>query len=314
MESKLQAFKDYIFNLSGQHNHEGTDGDSKKQKFVCREALKAYWEAKPTTLSDFLKDAKLVRADAGDILESYLQVWSIVCYTAENIYDLRFIDLLTSETGDILLPLSAPPSAWPKDRHSQQFIQNFMENQWMFAPLKFGSTMIFRRSLAKERILPIEKLDEIRKPENYFRYPSTVSKAQFYPCCITGDRPQTVILKSIGPGTTEPAEWDNEVDIYTTFRYFVDTQDPGPDGFILTKANPFDYITTCFDSWVQDHGEAGKTWTITLEYAALGNLGQFCEQQASTIHAFKGEDKYRFWDRVLRDLLQGFVCIHGVDW
>jgi hypothetical protein len=313
---KLFGFKNFVSDSRRTHNHEGVDGDGEPQKFVCREALNEYWK---DTLGDLLKGVNLhLCVDAKEILESYLQVWSIVCYTANSCGDLHLIEPLTTKgTSDQSIPLSRPPFGWPCDKNSQDFMREFMKNQWMFAPLTFSSQkMILRRNLAKEQILPIEEEEVIRQPQPSEDYQSAVFKVKFHRCCISGSHPQTVILKSIGPvpGGHKPAEWESEASIYSSFRSYVPPSDPDSSEITYINSSPFDYIPAYLGSWNQGLEALNNKWTIMLEYATLGNLAKFCEREAETICAYPGRKKQCFWDGVLKDLLQGLICIHGSDW
>ncbi|KAK0616608.1 kinase-like domain-containing protein, partial [Immersiella caudata] len=294
LNDELSRFKRHISHLAAKGDHNGTDGDGKRQNFI---------------------------------FDSYLQVWSILCYTVKSWDELHIISTLTTRgTSDKLLPLDAPPFGWPGDQNSQAFIRNFLKNQWMFAPLTLTldpGRIILKRDLARERILPIKEESEIQGPQHSSDYKSAVFKVTFHPCCLEVDgkhpHPETVIIKRIGPvpGSKEPKEWLNEVSVLTSFQE--KPSDPDSDEDIITS-NPFDYINRYLGSWHQGygedhgHGKSNRMWTIMLEYATLGDLKHFCAGNVEIIRKYGGEEKWAFWDGVLKDLFQGLECIHGFNW
>ncbi|KAK4160813.1 hypothetical protein QBC43DRAFT_324995 [Cladorrhinum sp. PSN259] len=340
----LEDFKNYIDQSLGEHHHTGTNGDGEEVPFVCKHALEEYW--RPGVINSILRDSNNSQANAATIFSKHLILFSILCYVSRPQYFNLFTDHNIDDeilTRNATFPL-LDQSWWVEDVH---FPQAFLDASWMFKPLRFDKTVIHRKQIPNNLILPIINADKIvlGTPKDE----SIVFRVSLHPCCVGPDfdkilmshqaascTPSTrqVVLKMfLADSETSEAKrlWDTEVEAYNALHNnsggrlgsIVPTSTTMPRDIPLAPV--FNYITRYLGSFRRiplpncsladreiDRTKVNGTHFVVVEYAPGGDLSEFCRDPKyhTIITSNDRADRLNLWHHLF-ELLKAFSAIHN---
>jgi hypothetical protein len=130
----------------------GIDGDGEKVEFISPTKTAKWWK-KGGEYRIARAINHNINARAATIEKAYLNIFSILIYSSKTSLIKEFI---SHGFQDQQLPL-LDTERFGNDRAMVKDMEEFCENQWMFCPVVFSSTMpMDKRTIPRRQILPIK--------------------------------------------------------------------------------------------------------------------------------------------------------------
>jgi hypothetical protein len=130
----------------------GIDGDGEKVEFISPTKTAKWWK-KGGEYRIARAINHNINARAATIEKAYLNIFSILVYSSKTSLIKEFI---SHGFQDQQLPL-LDTERFGNDRAMVKDMEEFCENQWMFCPVVFSSTMpMDKRTIPRRQILPIK--------------------------------------------------------------------------------------------------------------------------------------------------------------
>ncbi|GKT99137.1 serine threonine protein kinase [Fusarium langsethiae] len=224
----------------------GIDGDGKKVEFICPTKTTNWWKKRGENRIARAINHN-INARAATIEKAYLNIFSVLVYSSKT-YLIK--DFISRGFQDQQLPL-LDPEKFGKDLAMVRDMQDFYENQWMFCPVVFSSTMpMDKRTIPCRQILPIKDEKITTTKSNHSK--SVIRVVTLHSGCYDADwsSSPTVVFKEYLTGERDALRnsWTRE---YNAF----------------VKIDSCDHIVQYLGSFEQN-----KRCFMVLEYATEGSL------------------------------------------
>ncbi|KAK3331326.1 hypothetical protein B0H66DRAFT_546319 [Apodospora peruviana] len=332
----VQAFRDYIDYLSGEHLHDGLDGHNNARRFVCRAALASYWTI--DKIREVLGPERFFQDQdiSLDIHTFQLLILSILCHIGQPLYITVFVRNQVTDARLPLFPALFQDGRWPQDPQSLRTWGLFSERQWAFCPLIFGAR---GNKVPIDLVLPIRSMIELNVRSGSLS--TSIYKVSLYRCCNRWST-DDVVFKILDSRAGHL--WKNETDIYSSLfsspdndlsstRYREEGSDLGiPTVGLSSVAGYFgSYVLQTRCNWPQSTGKGTQLtvldrvdespsrgelvvpkYIIVLEYACGGTLTEFCQQNMPLLSSPAQRDKLAFWHQMF-NILPGLHAIHRLS-
>ncbi|EEU36982.1 uncharacterized protein NECHADRAFT_52172 [Fusarium vanettenii 77-13-4] len=252
----------------------GVNGKKEECPYVPPLLLKTYWT--PERVKEVVESFSF-HVPVAEITERFLCVFSILVYIGQP----DKISLFISKNYDNFnLPFTElPPEMSPS-------LQEFVDQQWMFCPLEFSDSLMYKRDLPTRRILPVTYLESLRDKAWRGDGPS-IRKVHVHPECNNTANKDTHVVFKIYKGSGLKSLYKAEADFYSRLSE-------------MHKAQK--NITQHYGSFSFEETE---TRIIILEYAAMGSLLDFFRN----LPPVTPDEFLMFW----RELLKLVPALHAVQ-
>ncbi|KAF4439105.1 serine/threonine protein kinase [Fusarium austroafricanum] len=273
----LEHFREYV----GRHLIKGVNGEGQRVSYVPPTVLKHYWTDKRVNAVLNTYDPPIDQSHVV-IINNHLHIWSILVYIGQP-REITWFCSNIKGLDDLHLPLykeTFPPNL-------DSWVDQFLQEQWMFNPLNFTLDNIYKRVLPPKTILPLtyeKALTEKRGGQDA----ASLWKVQLHTQCSSVTSANEPVVFKIYEGPNAESLYTAESNVYSKLQ-----------------AKDIKYITkqfACFSF------PSIQKFIIVLEYAAGGSLLDFLQ---NVLPPVTPDETLMLWSRLLK-LLDALEVLHDL--